>query len=112
MGVESQYHLIDMLFQYGLGLTKMWKRFCNAEHFDDELDLTDKRDAINTKLDALHTKMTETPNPSEWQRDFVNGVFADITCLQQDIFRYQECTVAHQKAALTNKMTLGLIKRS
>ena len=110
MGFESQYQLIDMLYHLTMGVTKMWSRFRNEAHLDDEFDLMDKREAINTKLSDLHKQMTETPSPSEWKQDFRNRIFSDIICLQQDVYRYQECTVAHQKMALTNKMTLGFTK--
>lgn len=111
MVLESRYHSVDMLYHYTMGLTKIWSRFRNEAQHDDDLDLMDKREAINLKLSALHKKMTETPNPIEWPRDFTNAIFADIICLQQDIYSYQESTAAHQKMALTNKMTLGFTKR-
>jgi hypothetical protein len=111
MVLESQYHLIDMLFHNTMGVTKMWTRFRNEAQLDDELDLTDKREAIDEKLSSLHQKMTETPNPSEWKRDFTNAIMAEIICLIKDMYRYQECTVGHQKMALNNKMTtLGFTK--
>ena len=107
MVAESRYQMIDMLYHFTMGLTKMWSRFRNEVSLDDELDLMDKRDTINLKLETLHKKMMETPNPFEWTKPTTDGLFTDIIGLQQDIYRYQESTSAHQKMSLTNKMTLG-----
>ena len=105
---QMSIDLTYLLYHFASASSRAWKSFQNCPGKDEDLDLTEDRERINTKLAEIHKELLQHTNASDWTQEVANELFGQVQNVERELFRYQTTTDTRLKINLQNKMTLEL----
>jgi len=100
--------MVYLLYHYSSSASKAWKMYQNNYLKDEDLELLEEREQINTKLNDVHTHIMQHTSHADWNKDRANKVLKEVLDLEKRIFKYQETTGTRLLLNLQNKMSLEL----